>query len=304
MRHLIIILLTLFVFIESSQACEICGCGNNNFQIGLLPHFQKGFMGLRYTTSHFKSTMSDDPSEYSRDYYQSVELWGGYQFKKIQLMAFMPYLMTKKISDDGKVNSNGVGDLILLGNYRLLSTMRTNESLSKTIRNEFWIGGGIKLPTGVNRIDTQQTDFNLGDFNSQPGTGSIDYLVNITHNFLWNNSGVVTNLSYRFNGENKQHYHFGNRVYLTSSYFRSFKISKITIKPFAGINILKNAVNQFNGDTITGSDGYSVNGSVGINTVFGKMGIMATTFIPISQDMYNGQTKLQSKVTLGLTFSF
>jgi hypothetical protein len=304
MKNFTFILLTLLGSTTVSLGCEICGCGNNNFQIGMLPNFQKGFVGLRYTYSHYRSAMNDDPSEYSKDYFQSTELWGGYQFKGIQLMAFVPYLITKKVGDDGTVKANGMGDLILLGNYRVFNHLRTNESLSRTIRNEFWLGGGVKLPTGVNRIDTQQADFNVGDFNSQPGTGSVDYLVNATHNFLWNNSGIVTNLSYRFNGENKQHYQFGNRVYLTSSYFYSFKVSKFTIKPFGGVNLLKSALNQYDGDSVVGSNEYVFNGVLGVNGVFGKFGLMATSFIPVLQDMYNGQTKLQSKANLGLTFSF
>jgi len=56
-----------------------------------------------------------------------MELWGGYNFKKIQVMAFLPYVISRKESDDGITNSNGIGDLMILVNYKIYNSM----SLSK-----------------------------------------------------------------------------------------------------------------------------------------------------------------------------
>jgi hypothetical protein len=302
MKKILPVVLLLLIS-EISYACEICGCANNNFQIGLLPNFRKYFIGLRYSTARYNSTLKDSPSEYSRDYYRSFELWGGYQFKKVQVMAFLPYLVSTKISDDGKVHSNGMGDMIVMANYRVWSKMSMNEDMTRTSKNELWLGGGIKLPTGVSKVDVSQTNFNVGDFNSQPGTGSVDYLMNATHNFIWNNSGIVTNATYRYNTTNSQNYHFGNRMYLSSSFFQTFKIKKVKLRPMAGFSYLKNDVNTFGGNKIEGSNGYTFSGVGGVNLIFGKFGIMANTNLPIAQDSFNGQTKLQSKTTIGLTFS-
>lgn len=293
----------LLLISEVSFACEICGCANNNFQIGLLPNFRKYFVGLRYSAAHYSSAVTDDPSQFSNDYYKSFELWGGYQFKKVQVMAFLPYLQSTKISDDGTVESNGMGDMILMANYQVWSKMSMNESLTRTLKNELWLGGGIKLPTGVSQVDISQTDFNIGDFNSQPGTGTVDYLFNATHNLLWNNSGIVTNATYRLNTTNAQSFHFGNRVYLSSSFFQTFKIKDIKVRPMAGFSYLRNDVNVFDGSRISGSDGYTFSGLTGFNLIFGKVGVMTNFYLPITQDTYNGQTKLQTKTTIGLTFS-
>ena len=287
----------------SSLACEICGCANNNFQIGLLPNFKKYFVGLRYSTAHYNSHLVSDATQFSNDYYKSTELWGGYQFKNVQLMAFLPYLHSTKISDDGQVDFNGLGDAIIMANYRTWSRMSINDSMTRTIKHELWLGGGIKLPTGASRIDVSQSDFNIGDFNSLPGTGSIDYLLNATHNLLWNNSGIVTNATYRLNTTNSQNYRFGNRVYLSSSFFQTFTIKSVKVRPMVGISYLENSANTYDGSRLEGSSGYSFNGLTGINIIFKKLGIIANTYLPISQEMYHGQTKLQSKTTLGLTFS-
>jgi hypothetical protein len=99
-QSLLLIILFLLVFINS-YACEICGCGHSNFQIGLLPNFNKAFVGFRYSYSGFKSRVKNEPSEFSRDNFQTMELWGGYNFKKLQVMTFVPYVMSRKVSDDG-----------------------------------------------------------------------------------------------------------------------------------------------------------------------------------------------------------
>lgn len=298
-----ILLAVLLLISEISFACEICGCANNNFQIGLLPNFRKYFFGLRYSSARYNSHLANDPTQFSRDHYKSIELWGGYQFKDVQVMAFLPYLRSTKISDDGNVESSGLGDAVLMANYKTWSKMSMNESMTRTLKNELWLGGGVKLPTGVSHIDVTQPDFNIGDFNSQPGTGSIDYLLNATHNFLWNNSGIVTNSTYRLNTVNSQNYHFGNRIYLSSSFFQTFTIQKVKIRPMVGLSYLQNSTNTYSGSKIYGSEGYSISSLAGVNLIFGKMGVTANTYLPISQEMYNGQTKLQSRTTLGLTFS-
>lgn len=293
----------LLLISEISFACEICGCANNNFQIGLLPNFRKYFIGFRYSTAHYYSQLANDPTQFGHDHYHTYELWGGYQFKKVQVMAFLPFLSSTKISDDGIVRINGLGDFIAMANYRIFSKMKMTEATTRTIKNELWLGGGIKLPTGANHVDVTQTDFNMGDFNSQPGTGSFDYLFNLTHNFLWNNSGVVTNATYRINTTNAQQYHFGNRVYVSSSYFQTFQIKKVKVRPMAGVSYLQNSVNVFEGTSVAGSDGFTFSGVVGVNLIFKKIGLMTNTYLPVAQNMYNKQTQLQSKSTIGLTFS-
>src|SRR6185312_5829156 len=101
------------IAMTTANACEICGCGNNNFQIGILPTFRKGFFGVRYSSSRFTSRISTDAGEFSHDYYKVTELWGGYNFKKFQVMAFLPYLFNRKESDDGITASNGFGDMMV-----------------------------------------------------------------------------------------------------------------------------------------------------------------------------------------------
>lgn len=294
----------LLIAAGSSYACEICGCGNSNFQIGILPSFNKGFIGYRYTVSSFNSKLSTDATQYSHDRYQTMELWGGHNFGRLQVMAFVPYLFSNKQSDDGTTKTHGLGDLLLLVNYKIFSTASLNKAETGSIRNELYAGGGIKLPTGVNRVDTTDPDFNIGDFNSQAGTGSVDYMINLTHNLMFARSGIVTNVAYRVNTANDQEYRFGNRAYINSAYYYSLALGTTKIKPSAGVNYQRNAVNTFAGSNVDGSNGYNLNASVGLNVLHGKIGANVTGFIPVSQNMYDGQTKLKSRTLIGVTYSF
>lgn len=306
MKMKIIFVLSLIFFVNTNQslACEICGCGNNNFQIGILPNFNKGFFGVRYSASHYSSHLSTDATQYSRDYYNVVEVWGGYNFKRFQVMAFVPYLFNKKISDDGTTLSNGMGDLMVLLNYRILSSTTLNHAETTTVRNDLFLGGGIKLPTGSNQVNSTGQDFNIGDFNSQPGTGSVDFIINLTHNLMWNKSGVVTNGAYRINTTNAQHYKFGNRVYLNAAYYYTLTTKEVKVKPNAGISYQSNTINMYECVSVEGSNSYTVSATAGMNLLYKKIGVNLMAFIPVKQEMYNGQTSLALRSTVGLTYSF
>lgn len=219
-------------------------------------------------------------------------------------MSFMPYLQSTKFTDDGNTSSRGPGDVLILVNYRLYQSARLIRNESRTLRQLIYLGGGVKLPTGTNRVNPASADFNIGDFNSQAGTGSVDYLFNATHNLSWNRSGVVTNLVYRVNSTNAQGYRFGNRTYANLSYFYSFNLKDYKLKPNVGFNYQSNSVNTFSGSEVENSNGYSLNSTLGLNLLRNKVGLNATWFMPVSQDMYAGQTKITNRILVGVTYSF
>lgn len=303
MKRIVSTIIIVLAAVIPGVACEICGCGNNNFQIGVLPNFRNGFAGLRYSYASFHSVVAGDHSQFSHDRYQSMELWGGYQFRKLQVMAFVPYYKMEKASDDGRSSTTGIGDLMVLANYKVFSNTRVTEDLTKTIRNELYLGGGVKFATGMNRIDVSDPEFNIGYFNSQPGTGSTDVLATITHNLLWNNNGIVSNAAYRINGKNAQDFRFGDRFYETTSFYHTFTMKGVKINPLAGVNVVVNNVNRYDGDVIEGSNGHVVSAVAGVNVIVGKFGLLANTFVPVFQRMYDGQTQLKTRSMLGVTFS-
>src|SRR5215813_12420697 len=118
----------LFLAIQNINACDVCGCSSGAYFIGPFPIFHKHFLGTRYTFRTFKSAIAGDPSQFSNDFYQTVELWGGWNIgKRWQVLGFVPYNMNRQKSDDGLSKSSGLGDISIIINYNLLSTKNDKE---------------------------------------------------------------------------------------------------------------------------------------------------------------------------------
>ncbi len=301
MKNIFLVIILSILSFSSSLACPYCGCGNSNFQIGVLPTYSNAFFGVRYTYSHFKT---DSGSQYSRDYFHTTELWGGYKVGKVMVMAFVPYISIHKLSDDGDINSSGLGDITLLGNYEIYSKTKSGSENKKSISNTLWLGGGIKFHTGQNIVDVNDPGFTVGDFSSTPGTGSTDYILNANHNWIIGNKGFVTNLAYRINTSNSQQFQYGNRVYATVNYFHSFSAGSFVIRPTVGLNLVVNGTNRFQNSDVVGSSGYILIGMAGVNLQKGKIGLLINGGLPLAADLYHGLTVFKERASLALTYSF
>src|SRR5947209_730116 len=152
------LLITIILITCTANACDICGCGLGNYYIGMLPQFDRSFIGMRYHYMHFHTQLANDKTQFSNDYFQSTEIWGGMNIgKRLQVLAFIPYSFNKQISDDGLRKSNGLGDIALLVNFPLLEKSSLNKN-NKLVFQELKIGGGIKLATGKSEIDPSASD--------------------------------------------------------------------------------------------------------------------------------------------------
>jgi len=192
MKKIILTILVLTITF-SSFACPFCGCGVGNFYLGLLPDFQKRFIGLRYQYLPYQTNVKGGEGEFSKDYYHTIELWGGINLgKKWQVLGFIPYQINYQNTDDGIKTLSGISDVSALANYKLLDKTKMGEGRSTS--QQLWIGGGIKLPTGKYQIDPNNPNTELGDVNSQAGTGSVDFLLNSSYNVRFNKVGVTHRL--------------------------------------------------------------------------------------------------------------
>src|ERR1700744_2220148 len=102
MKRILMVVLLGILSGGVALACPFCGCGGGNLYMDLLPNFQEGFVGIRYHYDQYHTQLVNDQSQYSDNYYNTLEFWGGLHLgKKIQLLAFVPYYQNKQRDDDG-----------------------------------------------------------------------------------------------------------------------------------------------------------------------------------------------------------
>ena len=303
MNKIIIALLALVITLNSF-ACPICGCGGGNLYMGLMPDFRSKFIGFRYNYADYHTQLASDITQHSNNYYNSIELWGGYNInRKLRVMAFVPYYINKQIDDDGITNTNGLGDISVMAQYNIWqSTSLLNNN--KAIKQQLWIGGGLKIPTGTFKVDLSDSSTTLSDINAQLGTGSTDFILNGQYNLQYGRFGVNFSANYKMNTVNKDKYQFGNKFSSTLLSFYHLGSRHLAISPNAGLgyestdaNILQSAKVQY-----TGSHLVTTIAGVEINYKAVAFGVNAQ--LPISQGFAEGQTQLRMKAMVHLSYSF
>jgi hypothetical protein len=294
----------LCIIAANAYCCDICGCGGGNYYMGLMPHFKKSFFGIRYSYMKYHTVMSDDPTQFSTNYYNTTELWGGTNIgKKWQVIGFVPYHFNKQVDDDGTTTPHGLGDIKILINYKLFSSSKLNKQ-DKTVEQTLWIGGGIKLPTSSFNVDVDAST-TLADVNAQIGTGSTDFFLNAMYNIGIGNFGVSTAANYKIGTANKSHYKYGNKVTASSLAYYRFKAGRgKSIAPNAGF-IYENATyNTLSGEKIDLTGNHLLSGSFGIEYNISKISIGINAQAPLTQNYADGQTKMQLRGMAHVTLAF
>jgi len=242
--------------------------------------------------------MKEDGSQFSKDFYQTIELTGGWKIgKKWQLLAFVPFNLNKQSSDDGISLASGLGDITLLANYNVFN--KKNTANGKKIKQELWLGGGFKLPTGKFNADEEEL---LPSANNQPGTGSLDMLLSSTYSIRINKWGFSTNATYKIN-ESAKDFKFGNR--LDANLFGSYNIAtqKVTYSPYAGILFQNMEANSVSKILAEETGGKSLQGSAGIEIQIRKISFGTNIQLPIAESISGGQTHSQVKGMVNVMFS-
>ena len=300
-------LISLSLILFSSAhilACDICGCGGGSFYMGLLPSFKSRFVGLRYHFAQYNTSLASDPSQFSHNDYQSIELWTGWNLgKKWQVLGFIPYYFNKQTDDDGTSYKNGLGDITVLANYQLYQTPMVKRK-PNSVSQELWIGGGLKLPTGNFSANTSDSGLTIADINAQIGTGSVDFMINLNHYLHWQSFGLNTILNYKINTTNESDYRFGNRFTATSILSYRIPIGSVQIVPNAGISYENTATNELKNQNVALTGGYSLVGIAGLELSVNRVQIGFNIQGPFSQGFADGQTTLKSRGMAHITYVF
>ncbi|WP_018616790.1 hypothetical protein [Segetibacter koreensis] len=296
------ILSILLLTITQAFSCDICGCSSGNYFLGPFPQFRSHFFGTRYNFKSFESRLKSDHTQFSKDFYQSIELWGGLNIgRKWQVLSFVPYNINKQTSDDGTKTNNGIGDISFIVNHKILDKRNTNAN-EKMISQQLWVGGGLKLPTG--KFSPDEVDI-IPEANNQAGTGSVDFILNAMYTLHVEDWGINSNVNYKIN-RSAENFHFGNQFNTAAFVFHSFSSGSgnTTVNPNAGLLFEKIDANELNKSKVEDTGGNALLAAAGMEVNFAKMAVGFNTQLPVSQNLSNEQTKVKMRGMLHVTFLF
>jgi hypothetical protein len=268
--------------------------------LGPTPFFAKHFIGFRYSFRGFNTVLKDDNTQFSKDFYQTTELWGGFKIKKkFQVLAFIPYNINHSITDDGIRMNHGFGDITFIGSYNLFDKKSlTRDTLA--VGQQLWIGVGTKLPTGQFALDTSEL---VSSANSQAGTGSFDFLLTADYSIIIDNWGLTSNINYKIN-QAASGFRFGNRYTVTAFAFRSFHSKKNSFIPNFGLLYENLYANELSKEKIASTGGYALFGAVGLETKSQKITIGINAQLPLAANISDGQTKINLRGMAHISYSF
>ncbi len=279
-----------------THACEFCGCSTGNYFISPFPQFRHYFIGTRYTFRSFTTTLADDPGQYSKDFYQTAELWGGVNVgKRWQFLGFIPYNINRQTSDDGTSFTKGLGDITIIANYNLLSLTSAGGT-----SHSLWVGGGIKLPTGGYALDPDAMNPSA---NVQPGTGSYDFVTNAMYSLRLNKWTINATATYRIN-QPAGSFEFGNRFAAGAFLYKTINAGTVKLNPTIGLLHEDLGKNKQDGVPVESTGGHGLLAAGGLDANFGRLTAGFNVQLPVYQHYSDGQTSTRVRGMIQLIYSF
>jgi hypothetical protein len=302
-----IILVFLGIASLPAVACDICGCGVGSYYLGILPEYNKRFIGLRYQhkklTTHLGPLGERSPLT-SDETYQTAELWGGWNMgTKFRVLAFVPYNFNNRVAQTGDGYKSGLGDVAVMGYYNAFSTRHTVGM--KLLVQSLWVGAGIKAPTGKyepnERLQSTESPNNF-----QLGTASTDFTLNAAYDLRLMDLGLNINANYKINTQNKYDYRYGNK--LTTNALLYYKIrlfNAMTVSPNAGV-LYETSQQDLENDkyTVDVSGGHVVSAIGGLEANFNRYSAGVNYQHVASQQLANNRVNAGDRLMIHVSVAF
>lgn len=282
------------------MACNTCGCGVANYHYGILPQFQKNFIGLRYRYRSYTSELdASHLAPYSYETFQSTELWARfYPANRLQAFVFVPYNFNERKEGEKYTYLNGLGDIVVSANYNVINTY---DSAASGFSHNLLLGAGVKLPTGEFRKIENGLTVNQ---NFQLGTGSVDLLFNLIYTVRYKNFGVNAEFTYNHNTTNRDNYRFGNTTRSGLNAFFVLNTGAVTLMPNAGISLETFEDNRQFGQPFPDSGGHALLYNGGAEAYYKNVAIGVAYTHPGKQELFNGQVTSNERFAMHVTYMF
>ncbi|MBT1704417.1 transporter [Chryseosolibacter indicus] len=300
MKRYIYTTIIILTFTSDVFACNTCGCGVANYHYGILPQFQKNFLGIRYRYRSYVSQLEEGHfAPYSYETFQSTELWGRfYPVNRMQVFLFVPFNFNERKEGDKITHLNGLGDIVISANYNLINTY---DSADTQWKHNLLIGGGVKLPTG----QFQKVEDGLTvNQNFQLGTGSTDLLFNIIYTLRYKKAGLNTEFTYNYNTTNRDKYRFGNTTRSSITAFYVPTTGGFTIMPNAGVSMETFQDNRQYNQPFEDTGGWAMFYNMGVESYYRNFAFGISYTHPGKQKLFSEKVTANDRVSVHLTFMF
>ena len=238
---------------------------------------------------------------YAKETFQTIDIWGRfYLTQKLQLIVNLPYQISAYSQNDTVTQSaEGIGDISALALYQVYNSMYSGKD---GLRHRFIAGGGLKLPTGAYKLIEDDTPISE-DY--QPGTGSIDFILNAQYMVKYKRVGISSNFLYKFNGENELGYSFSNGLNADVRLFYQQPIGKKwVVMPEVGVFQEQAERDVDNQAQVSNTGGKVSLFNSGLRVFYKDVAIAANYFIPVKEELNDFQLANNDRVVVSLTWSF
>lgn len=287
-------------------ACDIC-----NMDINLIPESNKNTISLNYRSRftsgkynamgilesnpyrlfmHTGPRSSDHYNKKVNEIFEVYTLSSNYFIsERLNISMILPFSHNIQLMDGEKtVETRGVSDPIVLGNYEIINTKRV-ENASASFR--WTIGGGVKLPLGK---WTHKKGGTYVDIDLQNGTGSTDMMLTSEYTMRYKNAGLLMSANFKYNTTNTRGYRYGNSYNQQLTLFYLQKLGKMNVMPHLALYHEVAGQDVENKQLLVQSGGEVVLASTGLNVYFNKIRIDCTYQHGAINNL-NGKTQLNTK---------
>ncbi len=272
-----------------SLACEICGCIAGNSTLGLLPLWQRHFVGLRWQEEAYRTTPHGRESS-SQERFQTFDVWGRWMpHRRWQFIAVVPFRHAVRTFDDGRRHlAQGWGDLSLSAHYTLVGPLMSRPTRR---RHTLQVGIGIGLPTGRSDIRNPELPALLLPPALQPGSGSTSTWLSALYALTGSRWGVSAEGQVRWNGSNNTGFRPGAPINggLRLFYVWSAKRPPArTVIPFVGVQMDYRLPDEQDGERLPETGGWTAYGALGTELFALNTSIGVAWRFPVAHELSGG----------------
>lgn len=196
----------------SAPVALACDCCSIFSACNLQAENEKGFFGgVAEQYTHF-GTLQDDGHKIPGDgeYIDSLvsQIFAGYNFNsRFSAQLNVPIIYRAYGSHQMSVDASGIGDISLLGNFRVYQHIEQDWAFNWTVQ------GGIKLPTGdTSLLNTPEDDLptGIGGHDLALGSGSVDGIVGTSFSARWKRIFLNAQMQYAIRSEGDYAHRYAN----------------------------------------------------------------------------------------------